>query len=93
MDLIRISENALSRFNIHGARGFKKAFKIMLGEAMDLYGVVSGEGERIALKDSGVLDAILKHLKTFDEIGSRLLKYKPMVEHVSQVLITYFGKQ
>jgi hypothetical protein len=93
LDLIRISENAISRFNIHGARGFKRAFKIMLGEVMDIYGMASVEGEREALKDSDAWAAIVKHLRTFDEISSRLLKYKPLLENVSQLLIAYFGKQ
>ena len=87
LDLIRISENAISRYNIHGARGLQKAFKEMLAEAAMSYGLASGEGEREVLKKSGAWAAIVKTLKTFDEIGSRLLKYKPLLENVSQFLL------
>lgn len=87
LDLIRISENAISRYNIHGARGLRKAFKEMLAEAAMSYGLASGEGEREVLKNSGAWAAILKTLKTFDEIASRLLKYKPLLENVSQLLL------
>lgn len=87
LDLIRISENAISRFNIHGARGLRKAFKEMLAEAAEVYGLASGEGEREVLKKSGAWAAILNNLKAFDEVGSRLLKYKPLLENISQLLL------
>jgi len=87
LDLIRMSEDAISRFNIHGARGLRKAFKGMLAEATEIYGLASGEGEREGLKKSNAWAAILNTLKTFDEVSSRMLKYKPMLEYVSQLLL------
>ena len=86
LELIRISEDAISRFNIHGARGLRKAFKEMLGEAAEIYGL-TGEGEREALKKSGAWASIVKNLKVFDEVGARLLKYKPMLENASRLLL------
>ena len=87
LDLIRISENAISRYNIHGARGLRKAFKEMLAEAAMSYGLASGEGEREVLKKSGAWAAMVRTLKAFDETASRLLKYKPLLESASQLLL------
>jgi len=59
----------------------------MLAEATEIYGLASGEGEREGLKKSNAWAAILNTLKTFDEVSSRMLKYKPMLEYVSQLLL------
>ncbi len=82
LDLIRISEDAIARYNIHGSRGLRKAFKEMLAEV-----ITSSEGEREELKKSGAWVAIVKYLKIFDEISSRLIKYKPVIESISQILL------
>ena len=87
LDLIRLSEDAISRFNIHGARGLRKAFKAMLAEAAEAYGMASGDVEREELKRSGAWVVIMNHLKTFDAVASKLLKYKPLLEKVSQLLL------
>ncbi len=87
LELIRISEDAISRFNIHGARGLKKAFKAMLAEAAEAYGLASGEGDREELKKSRTWTAIFSHLNVIDGVASRLLKYKPLLEKASQLLL------
>lgn len=80
LELIRLSEDAISRYNIHGARGLKKAFKAMLGETIELYGSASDKKGREALQESAPFKAITKHLHLFDGIAARLQKYKPLLE-------------
>lgn len=87
LDLIRMSEDAISRFNINGARGLRKAFKSMLAEAAEAYGLMGNTREREALQKSGAWAAIVKHLKTFDAVSSRLLKYRGLFQAASQLLL------
>ncbi|HUT93293.1 MAG TPA: hypothetical protein VMY37_27765 [Thermoguttaceae bacterium] len=87
LELIRLSEDAISRFNIHGARGLKRAFKAMLADAAELYGMTDPERDREELKKSSVWSAIVKHLRTVDAVASRLLKYGPLLTGASQLLI------
>lgn len=87
LELIRLTEDAISRFNIHGARGLKKAFKAMLADAAELYGMTDPKQDREELKKSGTWAAILKHLKTVDLVASKLLKYRPLLEGASTLLL------
>ena len=87
LEIIRLSEDAISRFNIHGARGLRNAFKSMLADAAELYGMTDLDNDRQALKKSSAWSAIIRHLKIVDEIASKLLKYKPLLESASQILI------
>lgn len=87
LELIRLTEDAISRFNIHGARGLKRAFKAMLADAAELYGMTDPEKDREELKKSSAWSAILKHLKTVDAVASKLLKYRPLLASASQLLI------
>jgi len=87
LELIRLSEDAISRFKIHGARGLKRAFKAMLADAAELYGMTDPEKNREEFQKSSVWLAIVKHLKTFDAVASKLLKYKPFLKGASQLLI------
>ncbi|WP_454061958.1 hypothetical protein [Candidatus Nitrospira salsa] len=85
LELIRLSEDAIARYNIHGARGLKKAFKRMLAEVTELYYLDKKEQENI--KNSSTWKKVLKHLHKFDVITARLMKYQPMIEKVFQVLL------
>lgn len=87
LELIRLSEDAISRFNIYGARGLKKAFKSMLAEAAEVYAMTSDSVNQEELKKSPVWKSIVGHLKTFDAVASRLLKYKPMLENAVRLLL------
>lgn len=87
LELIRLSEDAINRFDIHGARGLKRAFKAMLIDAAELFGMVDPTTEREELKSSAAWAAILKHLRIVDSVASKLLKYKPLLETAGQLLI------
>lgn len=78
MELIRLSEDAIARFNIHGARGLKKAFKGMVAELSEIYCIDSKEREDII--SSPTWKKIQTHILRFDVIAGRLMKYKPMIE-------------
>ena len=79
LELVRLSEDSISRFNIEGAKGLRRAFKSMLGEASDIIGRIDSEEERAELQKSSAWAAIVKHLKTFDSVASKLLKYAPFL--------------
>lgn len=87
LDLIRMSEDAISRFSIHGARGLRKAYKAMLAEALDTCASVSTVGEREELTKSNAWAAIVKHLKIIDTVASRLLKYTPVIEFAARLML------
>ena len=87
LDLIRISEDALARFRIYGARVLKRAYKQMLSEAMDAYATATAEGRQEELKKSGAWGAIVKHLNTLDAVASRLMKYKALFAVASKWLL------
>jgi len=89
LELIRLTEDAISRFNIHGARGLKRAFKSMLADAAELYGMADPNKDAEELKKSGVWAVIVGHLRTVDAVASRLLKYKPLLEGASQLLLSH----
>lgn len=82
-EIVRLSRNAHDQYNIYGARGFKKAFKRMLSELMEVY--LEQGAEKV--KDEDWWDQALKHLKTVDEVAGRLLKYKPLLEGVSTLVL------
>lgn len=89
LELIRLTEDAISRFNIHGARGLKRAFKAMLADAAELYGMTDPNKDRDELQKSGVWAAIVGHLRTVDAVASKLLKYKPLLEGASQLFLNH----
>jgi hypothetical protein len=86
LELIRLSEDAINRFNIHGARGLKEAFKGMLAEIAELYYSTSDK-EKEAIQATSTWAAITAHLRKFDEIGGKLLKYRPVLDHVATLLL------
>jgi hypothetical protein len=76
LELIRATEDAISRYKIHGARGLKRAYKHMLGEVADLYGHASKEEK----EQSGVWNALTKHLALVDRAASTAMKCKSIAE-------------
>lgn len=87
LELIRLSEDAIARFTIHGARGLRRAFKEMLADAAELYGMADSATERSELTSSTTWAVIVKHLRTFDAVASKLLNYQKILEGASQLLI------
>ena len=71
LDLIRLSEDAISHYTIRGALGLRKAFKAMLGEVGEFYAFKSDEDKQILTKSSG-WKAVWKHMKTFGDFTLRV---------------------
>ena len=93
-ETMRLKQNLLmtdsiSRFNIHGASGLKRAFKAMLGEASDLYLSEAAKGKEAEAEfgNSRAWQAIMRHIKTFDRVAGRILKYQPLLEKGLQILL------
>lgn len=84
LELIRLAEDAISRFNIHGARGLKRAFKTMLSEAIDFY-YSEGIQEREELKKTGVWQKMMNLVHTMDTVAGKILKYQPWLEKIPQI--------
>ncbi len=87
LDLIRLSEDAISRFNVYGARGLRRTFKTMLGEAAEFYGNMQQSSEAERGKSAEGWKKITHHLKVFDSVASKLLKYQPLFESTVQLFI------
>ena len=82
LEMVRLSRNALDHYTIHGARGFKQAFKKMLADLMEVY---LDEGKDVA-KEPWWKTAI-SHVKIVDNVAGRLLKYKPLLENAGTIFL------
>jgi len=80
LDLIRMSEDAISHYNIRGAKGLRKAFKSMLAEAWELRRFESAGGNSEEFEKSSTWETIKKHLKAFDVVSSKVLKWVPAID-------------
>jgi hypothetical protein len=85
LELIRLSEDAISRFNIYGAKGLKRAFKNMLAEVSEIY--LQDDEDVSEIKDTTSWNKATEHLKKFDVVAAKAMKYKPYIEKVSGFLI------
>ena len=83
LEIVRLSRNSLDQYNIYGARGFKKAFKRMLSELMEVYLEQGPEN----VKDKDWWKQALDHVKQIDAVAGRLLKYKPLLESLGTLLL------
>ena len=86
LDLIRITEDAISRYNIYGARGLRNAYKSMLSEAIVVYSASKSSGTSEAPKEKTVWVSINNHLDTINRIATTLMKYKPLLEWSAALL-------
>ena len=82
LEVCRLSRNALDQYTIHGARGFKDAFKKMLAELMEVY---LDEGSQVS-KKSWWKKAV-GHAKLFDGVAAKLMKYKPLLENAGKIFM------
>lgn len=85
LELVRLSEDSINRYNIYGAKGLKRAFKNMLSEVAEIY--LQDEENESDIKKSVTWTKVTNHLKVFDAVASRILKYRPLLEKASQFLI------
>ncbi len=84
LELIRLSEDSINRFNIYGAKGLKKAFKSMLAEVAEIY--MQNDEDVSDIKDSDAWGNALKHLKLFDFVASKAMQYSPLLERTTLLL-------
>ncbi len=84
LELARLSEDSINRFNIYGAKGVKKAFKDMLAEVAEIY--LQDEEDVSDIKSTPAWDKAIKHIKLFDSVAAKAMKYKPLLEKASQYL-------
>jgi len=85
LELTRLSEDSINRFNIYGANGLKKAFKSMLSEVSEIY--LQDIEDISEIKDNPAWDKAVKHLKLFDSIAAKAMKYRPLLEKASQYFL------
>ncbi|MFT6987168.1 MAG: hypothetical protein ACJAT7_003021 [Psychromonas sp.] len=85
LELIRLSEDSINRFNIYGAKGLKKAFKNMLAEVAEIY--LQDDEEVSEIKKSNAWKKASEHLKIFDSVAAKAMKYKPLIEQASGYLL------
>ena len=85
LELSRLSEDSINRFNIYGSKGLKKAFKGMLAEVAEVY--LQDEEDEAKIKESPAWGKVVEHLKLFDSIAAKAMKYRPLLEKASQYFI------
>lgn len=85
LELIRLSEDSINRFNIYGAKGLKSAFKNMLAEVAGIY--LQDQEDVAEIKNTTAWGKVTDHLKTFDKVASSVVKYKPLLEKASGFML------
>lgn len=86
LELVRLSRNALDHYNIYGAQGFRKAFKKMLSELMEVY---LHEGAEVT--KSSWWQTAMSHAKLVDSVAGKMLKYKPLLEGAGKLFLANSG--
>jgi hypothetical protein len=82
LELVRLTRNAVDYYSIHGVRGFRKAFKKMLAELMELY---LHEGKDVTAEKWW--QTAIKHVRTIDATVARILKYKPLLDGATSLFL------
>ncbi len=85
LELVRLSEDSINRFNIYGSKGLKKAFKNMLAEVAEIY--LQDEEDVSQVKDTTAWTKAKDHLQKFDAVAAKAMKYKPLIEKASGYLL------
>jgi len=84
LEMIRLSKDSIKKYNIYGAFGLKKAFKIMLAEVTERYFNASEE-EIKTIKSTNAWKSLTVHLKKFDHFARSLLDNNPSLGGESKV--------
>ena len=82
MELARHARFAVDHYRIYGAKGFREAFKRMMGE---LY--VACHNKDSGPKDKGWREKVLMLLGKVDQLATRLEKYSSLLEAGRQLLL------
>lgn len=82
LELVRLSRNALDHYTIYGAKGFRKAFKKMLSELMEVY---LHEGTEVV--QTTWWATAMRHVRKVDALAAGLLKYQPLLEGAGKLFL------
>ena len=83
LEIVRLSRNAIDHYTMHGARGFKDAFKKMLADLMEVY---LQDGKKVT--NETWWSSAIAHVKKVDAVAARLLKYKPLLESAGKLFLS-----
>ena len=86
-EMVAISEAAIVKYNVFGARGLRRAFKKLLGEFAETFGAQLNQQGRAEAKKSRAWTAVTNHLQIFDTITSRLSRCQPLLSIASAWLL------
>ena len=81
LELVRLSRNAIDYYSIYGARGFKKAFKRMLAELLEL---MSQEGKEV--KKEPWYDVAAKLIGLVERASAAANNVQPLLEQTMTFL-------
>lgn len=85
MELIRLSRDAIDRYNVNGAKGLKKAYCTMVGEAMLLFNEHKSEAGREVLKKSGVAEKVMHLLAGFDKVLLKVGEHREALQWITEI--------
>lgn len=85
--MVRITDHAVKWFDVHGARGFKRAFKRMIGELVELW--VEAKPTEPNETPPTWWETALAHITLVDKVATKALDYSPLIEYAAPILLTY----
>ena len=92
LELIRICEEAVSTYEIRGAKGLREALKRMWGEMSEIWGVPESPDDESPDVET-VWTTVKPLLILVDKICSKALQYRPLIEYVMPKLLTGPGPE
>ena len=84
LDLVRVTEESLHWYDIHGARALKSAFKQMLAEMTEFY---FSDDDTDELSNSSFWKTAMRHLALVDKVAAKALQYRALIEHAGPMLL------
>lgn len=86
LELIRLAEDAISKFEIRGSVGLNRALKQMWGELAEVWRVgTESDAEEIQQREA--FSAVREFIFKFDAVYAKAVKYVPLLEHVVPLLV------
>lgn len=86
LEYIRLSNDSLERYSIYGAKGLKEAIKRMLAESAEMQWSLN-QDETEEIRNDDAWKAAVDHLRLLDRIGSKILKYQPLLQAGTRLLL------
>lgn len=86
LELIRIAQDAIARYQIHGKNSLKKGFKMMIGELSDVHRL--DETAQAQFKASEAWDAVMNLIKSTDVAANSVIDDKRAIDYFAPLLVT-----